>query len=231
MYVHSLMPVATLKYGWRKTLAIQALATTQREENMPLYLFAKSMALFWIFSEMVLLFLCRRGVLFIQGEDSKLKSFAVFWFVGFACLVLVAYGEPLFYPDPVTDSEYVSAHCFKVFLWNFFYTSWIILEGIIMMYAYLGLVIIRSALGHEKTPGEKVSLKGFYAGVVLFVVMPLTMYGLYLYNYFSILPQLDSTTFTNVTVLYLKICGFFWIAVEGCVAWIIYRIYSLAKEV
>lgn len=202
-----------------------------------MYVFAKTMALFWTAAEGILLVMMRWGYLTASRGDGRQKKFTVAFTaaLGALCLVLF-FGEYLLGRVLDLDNT-LNRTLYRWALWNSFCTLWVILEGCIMVYVCRLYRILRKGGG-----GRPVALTGDSGkedrasqtkwGIPLLVLGFLTLFLLYEAALFHVLGHagLSLRGVVRISLFYIRICGIFWILFEGVVAIQGLRAYGILKR-
>lgn len=201
-----------------------------------MYLFSKSMALFWTIAEGIILIAMRWGYLLASRGEGRQPGF-----LALSAALLVALGVGLFGGEALLGNTLgldarLPRTVYRWGLWNFFCTLWVILEGCIMVYVCRLYERLRAA-GHpgDTAPGalskgERVP-KGRW-GIPAVTLGCFFLFGLYEVGLFRALSRfaLDAEQVTRISLFYIRICGVFWVVFEGVVAFQGVRAYRFLRQ-
>jgi len=182
-----------------------------------MYLFVKSMALFWTLAEAAILVAVRWGYLLAMGGEGRRRGIAPAA-VGTALLGgLLFLGEPLLARVLDLDDR-LPRTLYRWGLWNFFCTVWVALEGCIMVYVLRLGGLLRAAEGPsgERDPAAS----GSAWSIVLLTAGLLLLYLCYQAGLFHAVDRfgLGVRQVTGISLFYIRVCGVFWILFEWVVA-------------
>ena len=196
-----------------------------------MYVFAKSMALFWTAAEVGILAAVRWGHLLSAGRDVRFRGSAVG-----AALLVTAAGAVLFLGEALAGrlanlERPLSLTLYRWALWNAFCTLWVVLEGCIMI--YVGRLY--RTLCRRGQPSGDAGPNRPYAGPLSLVLLSAGLFGLYAAYQAGLLHAagrfgLDPRQVVRISTFYIRICGVFWILFEWVVAVQGIRAYRLLRR-
>lgn len=172
--------------------------------------------------------LVRRGVIFLETGKAGQNLFVFFCAGVFLAVTVLTLGGSFisgWLPAPGNDFR---RFFYDGFLWNVNCTLWAIIEGVIMINAYKAFRLLKSAM--TGTPRQAAPVLRF--GPVLFY--GLLAAGFVCYHWFlyklAALHLINEMAVSNILSFYIKICGVFWISMEGIVALIGIKTVLLLKR-
>lgn len=201
-----------------------------------MYLFAKSMALFWTMAEGVILVAMRWGYLTATRGEGRQHGFLVLSVVLLGLLGVALFGGEAILGRALGLDARLPCTLYRWALWNFFCTVWVILEGCIMVYVYR-LYERLNAAGQPENPAP-----GSWSGEehrrrARWGIPAVILGGLFLFILFEagvLCTQsrfdLDAGQVTRISLFYIRICGVFWIVFEAVVAVQGIRAYRILRR-
>jgi hypothetical protein len=196
--------------------------------------FIKSMGLFWVFAEMVILIFIRQGIAFVEGKEKKFLGLTILFSLIFILLFLTSFWGESFFSGYLDFSRKNHLFFYRYALWNLFCTLWVVLEGSIMFYSLHAYIILEKSMRPGRMPSELFGTINPWTryGVPLLVVSAAAFYLFYEYRIFSIMDRfgLEKSNLKNIYLFYIKICGLSWFLIEGAVALIGLKAYHLLKK-
>jgi hypothetical protein len=186
------------------------------------------MAIFWVFAEGLIVLFIRRGYLFIKTGDSAQKTVcyvSATVFIIIACLPFVK----LMHLDrlPVLNDLF-GLRLYHKYLWSFYCTIWVALEGAALIYVLKTYLLLRDAFG-KNSPLLHETIK--YSQVLFFVILLAVFAGYHFYiESFIANNFVTSVYIKNIFTLYVKICGIFWVIIEWLIGFGCLKIFFLLKR-
>jgi hypothetical protein len=191
------------------------------------------MGLLWLFAEGFCLLFARWAYYnLLSGENMrKQKGFILILLSCFLPLIFITFGQPLFWPAVSSffnsSSNSLVAYYYS-FLWRFFCTLWVLIEGAIAIY----VLRIKELLARGRGPVEKRRNMLMYS-FIFFCILFSIFYEANSLNV-ALHGAVKWQQIVNLSRFYIKICGFWWILIEWAVAimgWQIYRTLAVRKRV
>ena len=187
------------------------------------------MPLFWTLAEGLILVAIRGAYLFLNREKTNQRFFLILCVVAFLFLTFLRfYGENFFgnFFD-LHDKNHLLFY--KRASWNFFCTTWVVLEGGIMVYVLRIYSLLRSEI--EKNT-DKPHAMGKGIPMIVMVLSFFTLYGLYEYAilFLKMHHGLNMERIHFISIFYVRVCGVFWIAFEWIVAVVGIKTYFYLKK-
>jgi len=201
-----------------------------------MYLFAKSMALFWTIAEGVILAAMRWGYLVSSRGEGRQPGFLVLSAALLGLLGVWLFGGEALLRGTLGLDARLPRTLYRWALWNFFCTLWVILEGCIMVYVCRLYERLRSAGRPEEPAPEALSGKEradrVRWGIPAVILGCFSLFGIYEAGLFRALSRfaLDAGEVTRISLFYIRICGIFWVVFEGVVAFQGVRAYRVLKR-
>jgi hypothetical protein len=120
-------------------------------------------------------------------------------------------------------------------LWHFYCSQWVVFEASITLYVLRVYALMRQSVC--RPPDHMVKRWGAVERFAAFSVpVFLVIYALIFAGYelltFSVLQRslIDSKQLYHIYLFYIKICGIFWIAIDGGAAFLGYKILYFLKD-
>ncbi|MFH2067574.1 MAG: hypothetical protein ABIK15_20395 [Pseudomonadota bacterium] len=195
--------------------------------------FIKSMGLFWVFAEMVILVYIRQGIDFVQGKKKKYTGLILFSGLVFVLLFLTAFRGEHFFSGYLDFNRKIHLFFYRYAVWHLFCTMWVVLEGSIMFYCLHAYILLKQSLYPKDHPaGSRGTMNPLTRyGIPLLVASSIAFFLFYEYRVFFIMERygLEPDNLKSIYLFYIKICGMFWFMIEGTVACIGFKTYRLLK--
>ncbi len=186
------------------------------------------MGIFWLFAEGLIMIYVRKGFLFLKTGNTRQRNFLLFCLTVFTLMTLLSFGKEMRMDRLFSFLDRFFGGFYYKYLWNFICALWVVIEGAIAVYVFRAYGILKDVLSPEKTAPQKY----FPHGPSIFYIGFLAFYVVYHFFLFSLVDsgKLDYQTTRNILLFYARICGVFWIAIEGVIAFIAFRAYHLLKR-
>ncbi|MDY6903263.1 MAG: hypothetical protein SWH61_01135 [Thermodesulfobacteriota bacterium] len=195
--------------------------------------FMKSMAIFWLFAEGLIMVLVRKGLLYIETGRSRQHSYLLFCVCVFITVTALTFGRDLIAGRLLGMADTVFYSIYDGSMWNLICTMWVIIEGAVAVYILRIYILLKTVLNNQ-LPGKS---SGRFRVVTLFgpaVACGALLAGFVFYHFaFHAYLCQHGGTFSvvdNALKFYIKICGIFWILIEWAVALIAIQIFLLLKR-
>jgi hypothetical protein len=197
-----------------------------------MYLFIKTMALFWTFAEGLILVYVRWAYAHVTGNHNGQGGFAKVALLIFSFLALMMVGGETLLGQFADLHLGFNRLVYRWALWNFFCTLWVILEGAIMVYVWR---IYRSLRGYG--PGESLATgmerqDRFHFGIPLLIIGLFSIFLCYEWALIQVIHvhHIHPRQIYRISLFYIRICGVFWILFEWVVALIGLGTYRLVRK-
>lgn len=205
-----------------------------------MYVFIKITAFFWTLAEIIIIFYLNWGNSLIKGKGKGEKIFTIICIaLSVSLALLLFWGDTLLGKSIDFNSGY-NLYYYQNSLYNFFCTIWVVLEGIIMIYILTIYKSMKNLLTNKNTVNNDISIaRSSFHFLNLFIVFSffiilsfIALYISYEYNLISLAinHNLSIDNFQNLSLVYIRICGVFWVIFEGVVAFMGFKTYSLFKN-
>lgn len=195
---------------------------------MSISFFIKTMGIFWLFAEGLVMVYMRKGFIFLRKGEVQQKTFIFFCITVFVLLFCLNFGEEINL-DRYLGIKYRSlGHFYYSYLWNFFCTLWVAIEAAIVIYVFKIYNLLRVALEEKKSILNRTLL----FGPGIFFLFLFVFYVGY-HSYLGSIVDMDGYNhryIQNSFNFYIKICGMFWILIEGVVGLLGLKIFFLLKR-
>ncbi len=204
-----------------------------------MYIFHKSMALFWTLTESTILYFMIWGNLLLHHKSKNARQVKnLFIMIFFILGLLLFFGE--WSAGHVFDfNNKISLHLYRWILWNLFCTLWVIMEGAIMVYGFRTLKRIESLnkLKEKDSNLSKPYKKGGKWKNIFnpIIVITTLMSGLFILYHLSLISLAQKGLINvgdifTVSRFYIRICGIFWILFEWAIAIICIRSFIFFRS-
>jgi hypothetical protein len=188
----------------------------------------KSMGIFWLFAEGLIMVYVRKGLLFLERGDLRQRRFLIICMTIFAILTLMIFGQDIILNRLFNIQNRSIKYYYYSYLWNFLCTLWVIIEGVIAIYVFRFFNLLRTPF----EPKKQTSKKRFPYGIVILLLSFFLLYAAYHTPLGSLINRTGLThiEIQNIFRFYIKICGLFWILIEWMVGLTGLRLYFLLKR-
>jgi len=191
------------------------------------------MALFWVFAELFIIIYVKKGLSFIFQDGKKHYGFIVFAVVFSILLIFITFFRNHIYslfPDmPNTMQKKFYAYS----LWHFYCSQWVVFEASITLYILRVYARMQQSVCQSGKMVKKWRVVERFAafGIPAFLVTYAFIFAGYEFLTFSALRSalIVQLQLYHINLFYIKICGIFWIAIEGGVAFLGYKILRFLK--
>ena len=198
-----------------------------------MFYFSYSMALFWVFAELFIIVYIKKGLSYIFQDGKKHHGFIVFAAVFFFLLIFVTFSRSYIYswfPDMPTAMQ---KKFYGYLLWHFYCSQWVVFEASIALYILRVYARMQQSVCQTGRMVEKWRTVERFAifGIPAFLVTYAVIFAGYEFLTFSLLQGalIVQLQLYHINLFYIKICGVFWIAIEGSVAFLGYKIFRFLK--
>jgi len=188
----------------------------------------KIMGLFWLLAEGLIMIFVRKGVLFLETGEARQKRFLFFCIAVFAFIVILSLDKNILLNRiPGLPNNFLGGF-FYGYLWNFQCVLWIIIEGVVAVNVFKGYQLLKNAL-NKQAYQPPATLR---YGPIIFYLIILTGYVFYHFYLYTLTGQhrIPLNAVGNILTFYIKICGIFWILIEGVIAVIAVKAFILLRR-
>lgn len=179
-------------------------------------LLIKMMGLFWLLAEGLIMVFVRRGTIFLETGKTGQRLFVFFCSGVFLAATVFTFGGSFVTGLLPAMGDNFWRFFYDEFLWNVNCTLWAIIEGVIMFNAYKAFRLLNSAL--TDTPYRTLPVLRF--GPVIFYGLLAAGFACYHWSLCKLAAShlINEMAVSNILSFYIKICGIFWVLMEGAVA-------------
>jgi len=203
-----------------------------------MFYFSYTMALFWVFAELFIIAYMIKGISFIVQDGKKHHGFIFFAGVFFILLIFVTFFRNQIYSQFPDLPNAMQKKFYGYALWHFYCSQWLVFEATITLYILRIYALMKQSMGNL-TKGNLTKTKKKWSTIELVTIygVPgfLVLYALFFisYEYLTFLAmQNDSINWpqlNHIYLFYVKICGIFWIIIDGAAAFLGYKIFRFLK--
>jgi hypothetical protein len=198
-----------------------------------MFYFSYTMALFWVFAELFIIAYVLKGFSFLVQDGKKHYGFIIFASVFFILLIFATFFRDQIYslfPDlPNTMQKKFYGYA----LWHFYCSQWLVFEACITLYILRVYALMKQSNNQSKKMTKKwKSIERFTVYAVPgFLVLCALFYLGYEFLTFSAMQNnlIDRPQLYHIYLFYVKICGIFWVLVDGAAAFLGYKIFRFLK--
>jgi hypothetical protein len=198
-----------------------------------MFYFSYMMALFWVFAELFIIIYIKKGISFIIQDGKKHYGFIVFAGVFLILLVFTTFFRNhvyLLFPDV---PNVIQKKFYGYSLWHFYCSQWVVFEASITLYILRVYALMQQSVCQSDQMAKKwVAIERFAVfGVPSFLLIFVFIFTGYAFLTFSILQDalIDQLQLYHIYLFYIKICGIFWIVIDGWAAFLGYKIFRFLK--
>ena len=191
------------------------------------------MALFWVFAELFIIIYIKKGTSFIIRDGKKHYGFIAFAGAFLVLLVVATFFRNhvyLFFPGVPNAMQ---KEFYGYALWHFYCSQWVVFEASITLYILRVYAVMQQSVCRADRMIKKwAAIEHFAAaGVPAFLAIYVFIFTGYELLTFSILQSalIDQLQLYHIYLFYIKICGIFWIAIDGGAALLGYKIFRFFK--
>ena len=198
-----------------------------------MFYFSYSMALFWVFAELFIIIYIKKGLSYIFQDGKKHYGFIVFAAVFFILLICVTFSRSYIYSLFPEMPSAMQKKFYGYVLWHFYCSQWVVFEASITLYILRVYARMQQSVCQSGRMVEKWRIVERFAifGIPAFLVTYAFIFAGYELLTFSLLQRslIDPLQLYHINLFYIKICGIFWIAIEGGVALLGFKIFRFLK--
>jgi len=198
-----------------------------------MFYFSYIMALFWVFAELFIIIYIKKGLSFIIQDGKKHNGFIVFAGVFFILLIYVTFFRNHIYSLFPDMPNTMLKKFYDYSLWHFYCSQWVVFEASITLYILRVYAQMQQSVCQSGRIVKKWrAVERFAAfGVPAFLVTYAFIFAGYEFLTFSVLQSalISQLQLYQINLFYIKICGIFWIAIDGGAAFLGYKILRFLK--
>jgi hypothetical protein len=192
------------------------------------------MALFWVFAELFIIIYIKKGISSIIQDGKKHHAFIVFACVFFMLLFFATFFRQYFYQLFPNPPGAMQKKFYGYSLWHFYCSQWVVFEAGITFYILRVYALMRQSVCRSNRLVEKWRIIERFAifGVSAFLFLYASLFIGYEFLTFSALrtDRINQEQLYHIYLFYIKICGIFWIAIDGGAAFLGYKIFRFLKN-
>jgi len=195
---------------------------------MSLTLFIKTMGIFWLFAEGLVMIYIRNGFIYLRKGEAKQEVFLFFCITAFIVLACLNFGEEISLNRYLALKHRSLGYFYYSYLWNLLCTLWVAIEAAIVIYVFKIYNLLRIALVNKRP----ILKRAFLFGPGIFFLFLFLFYIAY-HSYLGSLIDMEGYSHKNMQNsfnFYIKICGMFWILIEWLVGLIGFKIFFLLRK-
>jgi len=198
-----------------------------------MFYFSYIMALFWVFAELFIIIFFKKGISSIIQDGKKHYGFIVFAGVFFILLVFATFFRQHIYSLFPDVPNAMQKKFYGYSLWHFYCSQWVVFEASITLYILRVYALMQQSVCHSGRMFKKWSFVERFAVFVVpaFLVIYAFIFAGYEFLTFLVLQNslIDQLQLYHINLFYIKICGIFWIAIDGGAAFLGYKILRFLK--
>lgn len=198
-----------------------------------MFYFSYIMALFWVFAELFIIIYMKKGLSFIFQDGKKHDGFIVFASVFFVLLVFATFSRNSLFSLLPDMPNALQKKFYGYLLWHFYCSQWVVFEASITLYILRVYARMQQSVCQSGSMVKKWRTVERFAifGIPAFLVIYAFIFAGYEFLTFSLLQRalIVQLQLYHINLFYIKICGIFWIAIEGGVAFLGYKIVRFFK--
>ncbi len=198
-----------------------------------MFSFSYIMALFWVFAELFIIIFIKKGISFIVQDGKNHYGFIVFAGVFFILLTYATFFRHRIYLLFPNVPNTMQMKFYSYSLWHFYCSQWVVFEASIMFYILRVYALMQQSVCKSGRMAKKWDAIERFAifGVPAFLVIYAFIFAGYEFLTFSVLQSalIGLLELYNINLFYVKICGIFWIAIDGGAAFLGYKILCFLK--
>lgn len=190
------------------------------------------MGLCWILAYGIVLIFVRRVVILLETGHPPRRGFGLLFGVLFAGLVWVFFAAPPGILRWLDGDGGFSQRIPTLLLWGFSSAVWAGLDGVFVVYAARIYALLNTRLS-PRTSGSatpSVAARPFITGLPLVGLLALFFVYHYAAASFDARHELHGYFLPELVFFFTRICGVFWVAFEGTLAVLTFRIFLLLKR-
>lgn len=198
-----------------------------------MFYFSYIMALFWVFAELFIIIYIKKGLSYIFQDGKKHYDFIVFAAVFFILLIFVTFSRNYIYSLFPDLPNAMQKKFYGYLLWHFYCSQWVVFEASITLYILRVYARMQQSVCQSISMGEKWRTVERFAifGVPAFLAAYVFIFAGYEFLTFSLLQRalIVPLQLYHINLFYIKICGIFWIVIDGGAAFLGYKIVRFIK--
>jgi hypothetical protein len=191
------------------------------------------MALFWVFAELFIVIYVKKGLSFIFQDGKKHYGLIIFAGVFFILLIFATFSRNSIFSLFPNMPNAMQKKFYGYVLWHFYCSQWVVFEASIALYILRVYARMRRSVCQSGSRVKKWRAVERFAifGIPAFLVIYAFIFAGYEFLTFSLLQSASIVQLQlyHINLFYIKICGIFWIAIEGGVAFLGYKIFHFLK--
>ena len=177
------------------------------------------MALFWVFAELFIIIYVKKGISFILQDGKKHYGFIFFAVVFFILLIFVTFFRNHIYSLFPDMPNAMQKKFYDYSLWHFYCSQWVVFEATIALYILRVYAWMQQSVCQSGGLVKKWRVVERFAafGVPAFLVTYAFIFTGYEFLTFSVMQSalIAQLQLYHINLFYIKICGIFWISIEG----------------
>ncbi len=198
-----------------------------------MFYFSYIMALFWVFAELFIIIYIKKGISFIVRDGKKHYGFMVFAAVFFILLIVATFFRNQIYSLFPDVPNAMQKKFYGYSLWHFYCSQWVVFEASITLYILRVYALIQQSVCRSDRTAERWGVVERFAvfGVPVFLVIYAVLFAGYELLTFSAMQRdlIAQPQLYHINLFYIKICGVFWIVIDGGAAFLGYKILCFLK--
>lgn len=198
-----------------------------------MFYFSYIMALFWVFAELFIIIYIKKGLSYIFEDGKKHYGFIVFAAVFFVLLIFVTFSRNDIYSLFPHMPNAMQKKFYGYLLWHFYCSQWVVFEASITLYILRVYARMQQSVCQSDSMVEKWRTVERFAifGIPAFLVVYAFIFAGYEFLTFSLLQRalIGQLQLYHINLFYIKICGIFWIVIDGGAAFLGYKIFRFLK--
>lgn len=198
-----------------------------------MFYFTYIMALFWVFAELFIIIYMKRGISFIIQDRKKHYGFIISAGVFFILLIFVTFSRHRIYPVFPNVPNAIQKSFYNYSLWHFYCSQWVVFEASITLYILRVYSLMQQSVCQSDRLVKNWGIVERFAvyGVPVFLLIYAFIFAGYEFLTFSIMQRalIDRLQLYHINLFYIKICGLFWITIDGIAAFLAYKTLCFLK--